>query len=72
MKSEKEQILEVINNLPDNTTWDDIFYTLYFYSELKQSENDFKNGRFITLEEFDKEMEAKYEGYNVKQSRTKY
>lgn len=72
MISQKKQILEVINSLPDNTTWDDALYTLYLYSKLEKSEEDLKNGDVITLEELDKEMEAKYESYYIKRSQERH
>ena len=64
MISEKQKILEAINNLPDNTTWDDAIYTLYLYSKLAKSKEDIKNGRVMTLQELKNhidELEARYE-----------
>lgn len=39
----------------------DIIYDLFFFAELKESEDDIKNGRVCTLEELKAEMESKYE-----------
>jgi len=72
MINEKKQILQTVNTLPDNTTWEDALYTLYLHTKLKRSEEDIKNGRVITLEELDREMEAKYEGYSINRSKTRY
>lgn len=66
MISEKEEILETVNTLPDDTTWDEAIYTLYLHSKLQKSKEDIKNGRVITLEELDKESEALYESYSIK------
>lgn len=66
MSNEKQKILEVIHALPDDTTWDDAIYTLYLHSELDKSQDDIKNGRVITLEEFDKERKELYENYPIK------
>lgn len=72
MVSEKKQILATVKTLPDNATWDDAIYTLYLHSKIKKSEEDIKNGRVITLEELDKEMEAKYESYFIERSQTRH
>jgi len=60
MVNAKEQIIEIIEKLPNDASWDDIIYSLYFHSKLKKSKNDLKNGNYITLDELDKEMEARY------------
>lgn len=68
MINEKEQILETVNTLPDDTTWDDALYTLYLRSKLEKSREDIRNGRVITLEELRKhisELEAKHEADNI-------
>lgn len=67
----KERILEIINKLPDDTTWDDVMYTIYFHANLDKSMDDLKNGRYITLEEFEKESEALYENYLIKNGETR-
>ena len=72
MENVKEKILEVVNKLPEDTTWDDALYTLYFYSEISKSEDDFKNGRYITLEELREHidrLEEEYENSNIRQSK---
>ena len=68
MINEKQQILGVINTLPDNTTWDDALYTLYLHSKLEKSREDIKNGRVITLQElknYINRLEEKYEAGNI-------
>lgn len=68
MINEKQQILGVINTLPDNTTWDDALYTLYLHSKLEKSREDIKNGRVITLQElknYINRLEEKYEADNI-------
>jgi hypothetical protein len=52
---------EVIDNY-------DLLYNICFFKELEESEEDMKNGRVITLEELDNEMEAKYESYRYLKS----
>lgn len=53
--------------LTEDTLYD-IIYNLIFFAELKESEDDMKNGRVYTLEEIEAEMEAKYESYNNSKS----
>lgn len=50
-------------NVEEETLYDFI-YDLVFFMALNESEDDIKNGRLYTLEEFDAEMEAKYESYH--------
>ena len=68
MINEKQQILGVINTLPDNTTWDDALYTLYLHSKLEKSRENIRSGRVITLQElknYINRLEAKYEADNI-------
>lgn len=58
----KKTLAEV--NVQDNTLYD-MIYDLIFMAKLKESEDDIKNGRVISLEDFKKEMEALYESYAV-------
>lgn len=53
-------------NVQENTLYD-LIYTLVFFAELQESEDDIKNGRVCTLEELKNEMEAKYENISIKQ-----
>ncbi|MGN1301667.1 MAG: hypothetical protein ACI4U9_04000 [Clostridia bacterium] len=64
-----EQAKKFLNtiNLESDTLYD-LIYDLIFFNALKESEDDIKNGRVITLDELAKEMEAMYERYNNKQS----
>ena len=52
-------------NLQEDTLYE-IIYELYFFMALAESEEDIRNGRVMTLEELDKEMEDKYESYHNK------
>ena len=65
MLNEKQEILETINALPDDTTCDDNSYSLYLQSKLKKSEDDIKNGRVMTVEESRGRMRKKYANFNV-------
>ncbi|MCI8397514.1 MAG: hypothetical protein HFJ52_07915 [Clostridia bacterium] len=37
----------------------------YLLESIKQSEEDFKNGRVMTIEESIERMRKKYEGFNI-------
>ena len=68
--------MEQITKLLEEKTIDsesiyDLLYNLHFWMNLSESEEDIKNGRIITLDEFDREMEAKYESYLNKKSTRK-
>lgn len=60
---EKQNVKEVCT-LPE-LQMNDEEYAQYMKKQLKKSNEDFKNGRVVTLEEFEQEMEALYESYNV-------
>lgn len=66
MSSEKQQILEIVNTLPDDTTLEDAIYALYLKAKVKKSESDIKNGRVMTVEESKERMKNKYENFDVK------
>ena len=54
-------------NLKNDTLYD-IIYNLFFFAELKQSEEDIKNGKVCSLEElgdYIRELEAQYESNNI-------
>ena len=72
MINEKQEILEVVNSLPDDITWDDAIYTLYLHLKFNMCKDDIENGRLITLEEFDKERKELYESYSIKHSKARY
>lgn len=65
----KNEVAENLKSIPNAKSLNEIFYTLYLKIKLARSEDDIKNGRVITLEDFDKEMEALYESYNIKWSK---
>lgn len=60
-----EKISELLKKAPtDDGTFYGSLYDLYVFIGLVKSANDIKNGRTITLEELEKEMEALYENTN--------
>lgn len=55
-------------NVQDNTLYD-MIYDLFFFAKLQESEDDIKNGRVCTLEEFKQfidELEANYANNTIK------
>ena len=68
MINQKQKILEIVNNLPEDVTWDDAMYALYIRSKLEKSKESIKNGNTITIEELKKfidGLEARYEADNT-------
>lgn len=49
----------------ENTLYD-IIYNLFFYAQLKESEEDIKNGRVMTIEESKERIRREYANINVK------
>ncbi len=56
-----EKIKELLKDPKmDNESIYNLLYDLHFFAGLAEAEDDIRNGRYITLEEFDKEMEELY------------
>ena len=72
MTNAKEQVMEVVNNMPDNATIEDIIYNIYFQVKLAKSEEDIKNGRVMSLEESKVRLEELYENYNIWRSTSRH
>lgn len=62
-----EQLKKFLDSLPRGITADEA-YELYFKYLLDKSMDDLENGRYRPIEEFEKELEAKLETYNVRRS----
>lgn len=60
-----KKIIELLKeSKKDDGTFLDSLYNLYFLIEIAKGLDDAKNNRGITLEQFDREMEARYESDN--------
>lgn len=59
-----EKIVDLLKNSEDDGTFLDSLYDLYFFIGIAKGLDDARNGRGMTLEEHEKEMEAMYESYN--------
>lgn len=71
MKIEKEnvnldKIVDLLKNSEDDGTFLDSLYDLYFFIGITKGVDDIRNGKGMTLEEFNKEREALYESYSRK------
>ena len=47
----KEKVKSLIDNLPDNTTIDDIIHALYIQVKLERAEKSMRDGKGISHEE---------------------
>jgi len=46
----KKNAIELINSLPDSTTWDDIMYEIYVKQKIDKGLDDVKNGKLTPHE----------------------
>ena len=68
MKEQKEEIkiekiVDLLKNSKDNETFYDSLYNLYVLLGIAKGVNEMNHGKGISLEKFNKEMEALHESY---------
>jgi len=51
----KEQAHSLVDNLPDNATWEDLMYTIYVREAIEAGLEDSKAGRLTPVEDVRKE-----------------
>lgn len=51
MSAAKAEALKIIENLPDQATWDDIMYYLYINRKIEVSLKDIEEGRVLSYDE---------------------
>lgn len=51
MQTAKQEAVEVIRNLPDDSTLEDIQYHLYVLEKIRKDRSDISNGQSCTQEE---------------------
>ena len=51
----KQQVLEIVKDLPDEVDIDEIMYRLYLRQKLEAAEKDVREGRVVSHEEVVKE-----------------
>jgi len=56
MKNAKDEVKEIIDRLPDNTSFEEIQYHIYVHQKILRGLNDVKEGRVISNEEMKKRM----------------
>jgi len=56
MQSIKQEVIELINRLPEDCTLEDIQYHLYLMQKIERGQKDFEEGRVYTQEEVEKKM----------------
>lgn len=52
----KEEVRRILEQLPDDTTLDDIQYHIYVRQKIDRGLNEVESGRTLSEEEFDKRM----------------
>ncbi|MEW9701866.1 hypothetical protein [Paenibacillus sp. SI8] len=52
----KDEVKQIIDNLPDDCTIEDIQYTLYVRKKIQRGLDDLEKGKFLTHEEMEKRM----------------
>lgn len=54
---DKEQVKEIIDKMPDNSSLEDIQYTIYVQSKIQKGLKAAKNGEVLSQEEVEKRIE---------------
>lgn len=54
---DKEQVKEIIDKMPDNSSLEDIQYTIYVQSKIQKGLKAAKNGGVLSQEEVEKRIE---------------
>ncbi|MEK7826220.1 MAG: hypothetical protein AAB299_00550, partial [Thermodesulfobacteriota bacterium] len=56
MQHVKEEMRHILEQLPDNATWDDVQYHIYVRQKIDRGLDDVAQGRLLTEEDFDRRM----------------
>jgi predicted transcriptional regulator len=57
MQSAKEQVMQLLKELPDDSTLEEIQYHLYVRQKIQRGIKDVEEGRIYTQEEMEKRLE---------------
>ncbi len=57
MQTAKEEVIQLLKDLPDNSTLEEIQYHLYVRQKIQRGIKDVEEGRMYTQEEMEKRME---------------
>jgi predicted transcriptional regulator len=58
MKTLKEEAINALLTLPDNAEIDEMMYRLYVIDQVEKGRAEIKDGKFITVDDLEKEIEA--------------
>jgi predicted transcriptional regulator len=58
MESAKEEVIQLIRQLPDDTTLEEIQYHLYVQQKVRRGMRDVEEGRVYSQEEVEKRMQG--------------
>jgi predicted transcriptional regulator len=56
MSTAKEEVQQILDQLPDEATFEEIRYRIYVREKIQRGIEDIEAGRFLTEEEFDERM----------------
>lgn len=57
MKMHKEQVKKIIDKMPENSTLEDLQYTIYVQSKIQKGLDAVKNGDVVSQEAVEKRIE---------------
>ena len=55
----KQAVLSMVNDLPENTTFDEVMYKLYILSNHERAMQDIKEGRTYSTEEVSARLQSR-------------
>jgi len=58
MQAAKQEALNTINQLPENTDMDEIMYRLYVLDKIRKGQEAVEQGKTITSEELEREIDS--------------
>ncbi len=56
MHTAKEEVKKILNQLPDDASFEDIQYHIYVRDKIERGLNDVRNGNVLSQEEVEKRM----------------
>lgn len=56
MNTAKDEVKNILENIPDEASFEDIQYHIYVRSKIEQGLKDIKEGRVLTQEEVERRM----------------
>ena len=62
MHSAKREVEELLKNVPDSASYEDIQYRIYVRQKIARGEADIESGRVLSQEEAEKRMEKWLKG----------